>query len=548
MKFDLNMFAFNLDFDKNLKDIGSVSPAFFVIFLCLVLRCSKRKVPMKGIPMVPNSHWILGHTRLLMLPDFDAAWRKLAYNHANSDGLCSFWVGSKPFISVTKAEHARAILNVGSFRDNSSHLTKHLSKIAGNKSLLLLMKKEWKTYRTIITRAFTPTSLDSMKAPMMNVVHKLVASLSAKCNEAVVKKEPLTMNMIHVFQMIIIDIFGITVFGKDFECCERLSPSPVASSLNFLISEFNRRLMSPLNPAAKYYEIPTSTNLRHKKEITFVRKYFSDLIREHEKNLHEYKGKESDLLSSLLLSVESHAKKEGMLLDPEETHEAMVDTVLTLYLGAFETAATTLTYILHCIVEHSDCESNFVHEAQRVLSNNQATVDPSEFTYCTAVMNEGWRLFPPFFYIRRTLEKSVKLTADITLPVKSDVLIPIWSIQRDERHYPRPLEFIPERWVRRSADGTLWQERQPREEEDKHNIDGTDSDIEAADRGAFIAFSAGGRSCVAEKMMRQQANVVLAVLLSEFQFKLAPGYKLQPISSGLAQKPKGGMPMIITKR
>lgn len=163
-------------------------------------------------------------------------------------------------------------------------------------------------------------------------------------------------------------------------------------------------------------------------------------------------------------------------------------------------------------------------------------------------MNEGWRLFPPFFYIRRTLEKSVKLTAEITLPVESDVLIPIWSIQRDERHYPRPLEFIPERWVRRSSDDISWQERQQKEKEEKHIFDGTDSNIEAADRGAFIAFSAGGRSCVAEKMMRQQANIVLAVLLSEFKFKLVPGYKLQPISSGLAQKPKGGMPMIITKR
>ena len=209
MKFDYNMFAFNLDFDKNLQDAGSVSPVFLVIFLYLVLRRSKGKVPMEGIPMVPNSHWILGHTRLLMHPDFDAAWRKLAYNHANSEGLCSFWVGSKPFISVTKAEHARAILNVGSYRDNSSHLTKHLSKIAGNKSLLLLMKKEWKTYRTIISRAFTPTSLDSMKAPMMKTVQKLVDSLSEKCNEALVNKEPLTMNMIHVFQMIIIDIYGI---------------------------------------------------------------------------------------------------------------------------------------------------------------------------------------------------------------------------------------------------------------------------------------------------------------------------------------------------
>lgn len=151
-----------------------------------------------------------------------------------------------------------------------------------------------------------------------------------------------------------------------------------------------------------------------------------------------------------------------------------------------------------------------------------------------------------FFYIRRTLEKSVTLTTEYTLPSGSDVLIPIWSIQRDERHFTRPLEFLPERWVSRSPDGLSWEERTSNESDSKLHGDG--SSIDVANREAFIAFSAGGRSCVAEKMMRQQANVVLAVLLHKFSFEVKPGYKLQPTSSSLAQKPKGGMPMIIRKR
>ena len=49
-------------------------------------------------------------------------------------------------------------------------------------------------------------------------------------------------------------------------------------------------------------------------------------------------------------------------------------------------------------------------------------------------------------------------------------------------------------------------------------------------------------------MARQQATIILAMLVRNFSFEILPGYKLEPVNNGFTQKAKGGVPMIIKKR
>jgi cytochrome P450 len=120
-------------------------------------------------------------------------------------------------------------------------------------------------------------------------------------------------------------------------------------------------------------------------------------------------------------------------------------------------------------------------------------------------------------------------------------MVPIWQIQRDARNYPKPKEFIPERWVRRSnGDGSEWIGRKPGDE--------TPAGIAAGSTDAFLAFSAGGRNCVGQKLAKAETCIIFAEILRHLKFELKPGYELNSVRSGAIQKPKGGMPMTVRTR
>ena len=523
-----------------------------VMMVCkLFVHRMEIKKPLKGIPMAPSSHWWLGHANLFFRPDFEKTWHTLAYENANEDGICSFWVKRKPIVTVTKAEHARAICIAGSTRESTPSLTKHMAVLGGEKGLLLLNGKEWKLYRSIISRAFIPTSIESMLTPMLSVGRTLVKSITIKCEELENIGEKLTYDLDILFQMYTIDVLGRTLLGKDFQCCELMSFDENLQTIEFLSREFIRRIRSPWDVAARYYSLPTRQNRAHAKALKHVRCFVADIINEHRKNKAGYTSDTNNdhdggILSALLELGDLQAKEQGA--DPESTEEiindTIVDNVLTLYRAGFVTSTTILMYTIYRLSLHPEVEANCVEEVTRVMNGNDEKIDPQDFPYLRAVLNETLRLHPTSFSLNRTLEKPMKIN-DVIIPKGIHVFMPIYHMQRDEQHFPQALEFIPERWTKRTPDGKSWMDRSISDDEKTMKAP---FNIPPADTDMFFSFSAGGRNCVGEKMARQEMCIGLAMLIRNFRFELVPGYKLRPVRASVTQKPKDGMPMIITKR
>lgn len=80
------------------------------------------------------------------------------------------------------------------------------------------------------------------------------------------------------------------------------------------------------------------------------------------------------------------------------------------------------------------------------------------------VINESLRLKPALMtgLYRVTPPTSGGLQIDeVRVPADVNVFVPIQLIQRDPRYWPRPLEFIPERWSEDSGEGELAAENAP---------------------------------------------------------------------------------------
>jgi len=526
-----------------------------VLVLIARVASRKRKVFVEGLPEVPGAHWLFGHFRIFRLNfnsgEFESAQRILAYDHANSDGVCTFRMLGRHWISLTKPQIVRAVLTAAHHRDNSSPQTRHGSRLFGRRNLLSMRGREWRFWRATVHRAFTPAALKGMQARMVVVASTLVESIVQRIDdESQQSSSPTWTDVEELMKMVTLDTFGLTALGVDFRSCHTLTPSPIATAFDFLSSELLRRIKTMYLPTSHFYSLPTKANRRHKRESAVIRNILDEAVksrRQQQGNDSSDDVGEDDLLAHLFRAVD------GATTNADVSDETFSDMLMGLLFAGYETTSVTLTYCLYCLAKNPDVVERAVEEIDAVLGpainsshvEPPMTLDPEQLPYCWAIITETLRLYPPVIHTFRTLDEPLKIS-NCTVPKGTQVFIPIWAIQRDANLFPKAEEFIPERWtikgVEKDRGGrSTWRERQPGDA-------GADGDVPPGDRNAFLSFSGGARSCVGRKFAMQEAVTILSVLLRSLKFEVDDGYTVEPFRAGLIQTPRGGMPMKISRR
>ena len=556
----------------------TVMVVMLLLFLILILKTPKMAVPVQGIPMVPDSHWFLGHTNVL-IRDFRDSWKKLCYDHANEEGLCSFWNFNRPAVTVNRVEHARAVLNNSSIKPRMDHLRKHIKMILGENSLIWFVGKEWKYHRSLYSKGLNGKPLAAMLEPIHDVAVTLVKAINAKIDNKQQGSHSIKMDVTKLIQMAIFDVSSKIFFGMadESKCCEKLKQSAFSEKAIFVEEDMKRRIASPLNPAARFYNFPCAQNKKYMESIKFIRSTLQKMIQKRRLALIETSSSSSgdkgiDFITTLLRAIDedpdNHSKKE------EEVDNLIIDTLLTTHMASFDSSTITLVYILYCLASNPEAELKCLEEIERISSKSVCSgrLNPDDLPYCNAVITETIRLYPANVAIGRTLDKPLQLGKTV-IPAGNDVLIPYWYIMRDEKNFARALEFLPERWVKQAQDGS-WVERSS-STDDKTTKNDDDSSVTvsekcqedenmkadtvgsvtrskdfvpAANGQAFIGFSVGARNCVGLRLARKQICIILVELLRHLKFELIPGFEVNPKTIGVGLKHDGELPMIISKR
>ncbi|KAK7072391.1 Cytochrome P450 3A4 [Halocaridina rubra] len=79
------------------------------------------------------------------------------------------------------------------------------------------------------------------------------------------------------------------------------------------------------------------------------------------------------------------------------------------------------------------------------------------------------------------------------------VTVPVWSYHYDERYWPDPYEFKPERFM----------------SENKDNIKS----------GTYLPFGVGPRNCIGQRFALMEAKLVIAKVMLNFEVSLAPEHE-----------------------
>ena len=121
------------------------------------------------------------------------------------------------------------------------------------------------------------------------------------------------------------------------------------------------------------------------------------------------------------------------------------DEVITLILAGHETTALALNWTLYLLSRKPKVEAKLLAEIGQVTGGNPPSVDKLPLLpYTAAVITEAQCLYPPAYAVPRQALEDVAIGGYL-VPRGSSVVFSPWVIHRDERFFPEPHRFYPER-------------------------------------------------------------------------------------------------------
>ncbi len=222
-----------------------------------------------------------------------------------------------------------------------------------------------------------------------------------------------------------------------------------------------------------------------------------------------------DLLSMLLLAQDVEGDG-GRMTDVQLRDEA-----LTIFLAGHETTANALTWTWYLLSQHPEVEAKLHKEIDEVLQSRLASFeDVAKLKYTEMVLAESMRLYPPAWALGRPAVNDCEI-GGYFVPKKSLVLMSQYVMHHDERYFPDPLRFDPERW-------------KPEERERRPQF-------------SYFPFGGGPRRCIGEGFAWMEGILLIATLAQHWQLRLVPDHPvaLKPL---MTLRPKHGMRMAVASR
>ncbi|KAL9039021.1 MAG: hypothetical protein Q9214_005047, partial [Letrouitia sp. 1 TL-2023] len=176
------------------------------------------------------------------------------------------------------------------------------------------------------------------------------------------------------------------------------------------------------------------------------------------------------------------------------------------FFAGHDSMSSTMCYIIHLLSTNPSSLAYLREEHDRVLSPNHSDTASllsskpqlaKSLPYTQAVIKESLRLFTPAAATRAG-NSSVSLTSDAgtSFPTEDAIILIVHvELHRSPKYWPRPDEFIPERWLV-SPDHELY-----------------------PPKGAWRAFEHGPRNCIGQDLVMVQLSVLLAMVAREFEFR-----------------------------
>ncbi|KAJ8954174.1 hypothetical protein NQ318_005769 [Aromia moschata] len=180
------------------------------------------------------------------------------------------------------------------------------------------------------------------------------------------------------------------------------------------------------------------------------------------------------------------------------TNQELANEVTTFIIAGSDTTASTSSYVFITLGIHQDLQQKVYDEIIEVVGPTRP-VEPADLPhlkYTEMFIKETLRLFPVATMILRDIDEEVAL-GDYVIPGGVTVVFGILWAHTDEKYWPEPYKFDPDRFL-------------PEEVSKRHPC-------------AYVPFSYGSRNCIGMKYAMMAMKAMVATVLRKY--RISTSYK-----------------------
>lgn len=284
-----------------------------------------------------------------------------------------------------------------------------------------------------------------------------------------------------------LQVIGRSVLSMAPEDCDAVFPQLYLP----IVDECNLRVWYPYRAY-----LPTPTNLHFHRTVGKLNSFITNLIegRRDERRRGDKPKRDADILDRVIGAVEAD-------LETEATVRQLRDEVKTFLLAGHETSSMMLTWSLYQLTRNPRCMERVRAEARAVFGEEGlrkgGVVPPLErlegLEYTQMVLFEALRLYSVVPVVTRETVRDDEVMPGVGVAAGSKVVIHMQALHNRPDLWEDPGEFRPERFA------------------DKF------------DPWTWIPFINGPRQCIGRHFSLLESKIVLALLVTRFEFEPAPG-------------------------
>jgi len=461
----------------------------------------------RGLPTAPGGLPILGHALILAR---HTPWDVMARWYEAAGGPVRFTAFTKQLVVIAEPAHLRLVwqTTLRAYCKDQEFTYGPFLPLLGT-GLVTSEGEEWRRQRALVSGVFRIEILDEIVGMAKRAADRLCLKLDRHCASG----DPIDLEK--EFRELTLQVIAEALLSLPSEESDRVFPELYLP----IMEEANRRV---LRPWRKY--LPTPAWFAFRRRVRALDAYVVGLLRARwalrgqEAAAKGPSGRRVDILDRML-----DAYGEGW---SDGLERQLCFDFKTFILAGHETSAAMLAWSLLECSRNSKIRDKVRSEARAIGLRH--AMEPTDEAKLDAAVRRGGALEYTSWVLKEALRKYsvvpvvVRTSTEDThigphcIPKGTNVCCLIQATHRLEQYWPQPDAFRPERFS------------QPLQ-----------------DRFQFVPFIEGPRNCIGQHLALLESQVVLAQLLSEYEF--TPVHPVEKHPWVVPVGPADGMHMRVAK-
>lgn len=356
-------------------------------------------------------------------------------------------------------------------------------------------EKNWGIAHRILIPAFGPLSIRGMFDEMHDIASQLVLKFARYGPNHLIE-------VTEDFTRLTLDTLALCAMDFRFNSFYSAEMHPfVQAMVDFLVESGDRSRRPAI--AQSFYR---AAQAKYDADISILQRTGQDVIDARRKNPTEKK----DLLNFMLNGRDAKTG-EGL------SDQSIIDNMITFLIAGHETTSGMLSFAFFYLLKNPQSYSKAQQEVDTVIGQGPITVDHlSKLPYLNAVLREALRLNPTAPMISMASDKPEIIGGKYRIEANEPVNLLLHNLHRD-----------PKVW---GEDAEAWNP--------DRMLDESFNKIQKEFPNSWKPFGSGMRACIGRPFAWQEALLVVAILLQNFNFSMEdPSYSLK-FKQSLTIKPK----------